>query len=221
MISWILFVVTVGFSFSSSAAPRMDTAVGTGQPIMATVLPDHEVPHLYYVFPQTSETSKRADGSLDFLYVETWKRRWGRDRLGHAEARLWVQPSIDSEAIRQKVAEIKAQDPAARFAVVTIFKSEIQGSDSGERYFEYSHCHPISGPLEVPVYCRLEVNVDLARGFKTLIQNSQARVFHYVYWFYGVVDGKIKAFTFAVPLKLGTIQESRYFVDQDGRPLDD
>jgi hypothetical protein len=203
------------------AAPRMDTGVGTQAPLLATVVPDHEDPHLYYVFPQSSETATRADGKLEFLYVETWKRRWGPDRLQNAEARLWVRPSIESDVLKQKVAEIKAADPAARFAVVTIFKSQVVGSDSTERYFDSSSCHPIAGPLEVPVYCRLEVNVGLAAGFRTLIRYSQARVFHYVYSFYGMAGSQLKEYTFAVPLKLGMIRDAQYFVDQHGRELGD
>ncbi len=216
-LGWVMAATVVGVT--AQAAPRMDTGVGSADPLLATVVPDHEVPNLYYVFPQASETLVRADGRFDFLYIETWKTKWGPDRLMHAEARLWVRPTIDTPALKQKLAEIKASNPAARFAVVTAFKTEIVQARHQEQYFNSSECQQISGPLEIPVYCRVDIKTHLASGFKTLIQRSQAQVFHYVYSFYGFANGQIQEFKFAVPLKLGTIRDPSYFVDQWGREL--
>jgi hypothetical protein len=217
---WSLFL---GLSLSGAVegAPRMDTGVGSSEPILATVVPDHEAPNLYYVFPQTSNIVMRANGRHDFLYIETRERGvWGPGRVLNAEARAWIQPSIESEPLARKIAEVKTANPAARYAVITPFKTEIVTSDASNQYIRGTDCTQVAGPLEVPVYCRLSINPRMTNGFKTLLRNSQVHVFHYLYHFYGFADGKIQEYRFSVPLRYGSLRGKGYFVDQWGRDLD-
>lgn len=218
---WSVFCGVMLAWGAADAAPRMDTGVGSVDPLLATVLPDHENPNLFYVFPQTSEMTTKADGRYEFLYIENRQyRTWGRDRILGAEARVWIRPSIESAVLQQKIAEIKAANPAARFAVVSVFKTEVKTANTTDRYFLQTECSPVSGPIEVPVFCRLAIQPHLATSFKTLMKHTQARVFHYVYHFYGVSDGKMQAYQFAVPLKMGSLRGASYFVDQYGEDLD-
>lgn len=221
MFSKVMLLLWILKSSIAVAAPKMDVGVGTSLPLMATVVPDHETPNLYYVFPQSSDMVVRQDGRYEFLYIENWsKRPLRRSKIQQAEARMWVRPSIESPALKQKIAEIMASNPSAKFSVVTAFKTEVTSSDREESYFLNTDCTQVSGPLEIPVYCRLEINPRLASGFKTLVRNSQARVFHYLYYFYGYANGNLREFKFAVPLKMGSLHGSGYFVDQYGDELD-
>ncbi len=216
----MLLMLMLWMPLIASAAPRMDSAVGSASPYLATVLPDHENPNLYYYFPQKSEVLIRPNGVQDFAYIESRKyRRWSYT-VEAAQLTVGIQLSMNAEALNQKIAEIRAANPAAKFTPVTAFQTGVEESQGANRYFLGSECPRMAGPLEIPVYCTVQINPDLSAGFRKIIRHTQTRVLNYVYRFYGYSDGKIGEYTFSVPLKVGSLEDSPYFFDQYGNSLD-
>ena len=204
------------------SAPRMDSAVGTTSVIFSTVLPDHEDSNLYYVFPQSSEVLVKNNGVQDFLYVESRKYgHFGRFRVEAAALTIGLKPSLEADDLKLKMGEIRKMNPKARFSVVTAFKTEVVGSDSeGNPFFLGSNCPTVSGPLEVPVYCSVEVKPELSYGFRQIIKNTQTMVLHYGYYFYGMAGGKLNEYHMSVPLRVGSLDGSTYFYDQFGKSIE-
>ena len=214
IVKLVLFV-----NHSALAAPKMDSAIGTGKPLMATVLPDHEDPNLYYVFPQTSDVVMKPDGKMDFLYIETRKYGLGRYHVEAARLGVGIVPSISSPALEAKVVEIKATNPNAKFAVVTAFESTVSAKDENTTYFQSGRCPEVNGPLEVPIYCDLDLNPAKATAFRKILASTSIRVLHLEYKFYGFADGKIQEFAYSVPIKVGSLAGGAYFFDQNGNPI--
>ena len=218
----IAVVLSLGLGNLASAAPRMDTAIGSGTVMFATVLPDHQDPNLYYVFPQSSAVLTNQDGESSFLYLENRKYRlFGGYRVLSAQLQLGLKVSIENPDLKAKMDEIKTQNPNAKFSVITAFKTEVIESKKINSFFLDSSCPEVGGPLEVPIFCTVNINPILSAGFRSLIQNTEIAVLNLAYHFYGFADGKIMEFEFTVPLNVGSLDNNHYFVDQNGSPLYD
>lgn len=210
-----LFFYLCGSAF---AAPQMDTGVGTPGAFLATVVPDHQNAHLYYVFPQASQIASAQNGKKDFLYVEDRLYRRRSYRVQSARLSLTLAPSFEHEALSKKIEAIRKLDPAARFTPITAFQTEVV-SLSNSNEFMSSNCGALAGPLEVPVQCELNIHPRYSAGFRKILKNAHIHVLAYVYHFYGAVDGQIKAFSYSVPLRVGSLNDGEYFFDQQGREL--
>jgi len=216
-----IFAVILFFPLFASAAPRMDSAVGSETAQLVTILPDHEDPNLYYVFPQSSEVLRKSDGRQDFTYIETRKYRpWGI-RVESAELAIGMRLSYETDALKQKIAEIRSSNKSAKFTAVTGFNTSVEGHQYVNQYFLDSDCPMIAGPLEVPVYCNIRIKPEMSFGFRQLIIGTQARVLSYIYHFYGFSNGSMNEYAFSVPLKVGSLDHSPYFFDQFGHPLEE
>ena len=212
----LIFLVSCSLGVDVLAAPRMDAAVGTNSFLLATVVPDHMDPNLFYVFPQASEVVLKADGTQDFLYVEDREYQRRSFEVEGARLTVGIHLTFDSSQLQQKISEIIKQNSKAKFTVITATKTEVLGTSESVPYFVNSNCAEIGGPLEIPVYCTVSIRPELSFGFRKIILNAQAFVFQYVYHFYGVVGGTEKEFAMAVPLKVGSLDRGDYFFDQDG-----
>lgn len=215
----ILFCMTILLSMSAQATPRMDVGVGDSNNYLATVIPDSVDSNLYYVFPQSSSVSIKKDGTEDFTYVENRKYGYFKYSVLSAQLNIGVSVSLDSPLLKAKLSEIKARNPNAVFTVITAYKTEMVGLNANIDYFLSSDCGRVSGPLEVPVYCTINIRPELSFGFRKLIKNTQARVFNLIYHFYGSVSGVVNSYSFSVPILIGSLSGEQYFVDQFGVPL--
>lgn len=218
---YLFFLTVVALSTQlTEAAPRMDSVVGTGKPLMATVLPDNQDPNLFYVFPQKSNVAVKDDGKQDFLYIENRHYGWGKYQVLSARLGIGIVPNINSSELDAKVAEIKATNPNAKFAVISPFQTSVLAQvNEKDSYFERVHCPEISGPLEVPVFCDIQVNPVLAKGFRKVMGSTNTQVLQLEYKFYGVVGGVTKEYAFTIPLRVGSITADGYFFDQNGDPI--
>lgn len=220
MFQLFLLVLSVFIVNFASAAPRMDSAIGSNTGLFATVLPDHENANLYYVFPQSSDVLLRDNGLQDFTYIEERKYTRRGYKVKSAQLNVGIRLSIAMDLLQQKIAEIKNHNPNAKFAVVTAYKTEVVGEGEFSQFFRNSNCTDIAGPLEVPVYCTVHIMPEMSYGFRKIVKSTQTRVFHYVYHFYGSVGGNLKEFSFSVPLKVGSLENGPYFFDQYGSQLE-
>lgn len=201
------------------SAPVMDTAIGTPNALMATVLPDHLDANLFYVFPQESKISRDASGDQEFLYIENRRYGWGNYRVEAAYLSVGVLPSIQSPALEEKMSIISAANPNAKFAVVTVFESTVIARNEAEDYFESVSCPAVNGPIEIPVYCDIRVKPELVKGFRKAMAETNVRVFFLVYKFYGFANGQMKEFSYTVPIKVGNFGKSGAFFDQNGKKI--
>jgi hypothetical protein len=197
----------------------MDTGVGSSSPLLATVVPDHQDPNLFYVFPSQSDLVLQANGKQEFLYIENRRYSWGKFRVEAAHVSLTVRPSATSPELDLKTSEIRTANPNAKFAVVTAFKTEVITGPAHPDFFVSTYCPTVNGPLEVAVSCEVEINPLMSRAFRHLLSLTEVRVFHLVYSFYGWADGQMREYRYAVPIKMGSFDRGGYFFDQYGEPI--
>lgn len=212
------FIIAIALIFPllSNSAPIMDSAIGTPQPNIITIVRDSEDSHLYYIFPQRMGLAENEDGTKRFLYQE-YKHDFFTTRA-HVTSTFTAQ--YDKDLVKEKVDEIRAQDAAARFAFVPTITSEIKPAELLHPTIAKTECPVISGIFGQDLACSFIVyGGSLRKLFVKTILNTHTHVFYLNYTFVGHVMGTDKELTHSIPVYTGGLTLKDYFKDSNGLPL--
>lgn len=200
-----------------SAAPRLDTAAGSGEIIISTVVPDSQDPNLYYFFPRNYRISQHG-GKMQFTYYET-KNLLG---VSGAYAVMVMSATVDRVNLDAKIQEIKAQNPNAKFAPITVINSTIsQMLTLPGPTLEEVKCQTSGNTLGQDVGCELVIKTRSREVFIKAIRRNLSNVLSLTYSFAAQVNGQVREVTHSLPIIFGDVGDGNYFFDGDGNPIPD
>jgi len=212
-----LIFLTMFYVSATMAAPRVDIAVGTGTPIIQTILPDSKDPNLYYFFPVSYKVSKH-EGKIQFSYHET-SNFWG---VNGAYATMTVSAYFDKESLDLKVQEIKRQNPKATFTPVALLNSNItQLNTKLSPLINQVVCQPYGNFLGQDVGCQIDVNVKNREVFQKVIRRNIVNVLAYTYSFVAEVNGQLVKLSHSLPILFSEVGYGDYFFDSHGNVIQD
>ncbi len=209
------FLVGIFFllgAVTSVAAPRLDTAAGTGEILFSTVVPDSQDANLYYFFPKNYRIS-RFDGKLQFTYYEV---------KNAAYAVIVMSATVDRSDLDAKILAIKTQNPNARFAPITVINSTISEMLTVPGpVLESVKCQTNGGTLGQDVGCELSVTSKGRATFIKTIRRNLSNVLSLNYTFAAQVNGQAQIVAHSLPIIFGDVGDGNYFFDNEGNPIPD
>jgi hypothetical protein len=202
------------------ATPVMDTAVGTGTPVLATVVPDDKDPNQYYFFPNHYELAKDpATQRMAFAYFEKSEGFWG---IVKGFVNTVFEPFV-ADQMKTKFDEILKMNKNAKFTSIVFTSSGlITPNEDFNGLISDVSCPKIGNQNGGQIYCSWKVPSDSRKAFRRAARGKVlVQVLEYDYSFIGIVGGRQQTFQHAVPVYFTNLGAGDYFFDQNMNPIKD